>query len=64
DYNATIKAATAAIIAAKSVTSKSAFMLSVATADIGCGGMHNGTIHAIFDYLPQRNNSFTVVRNC
>ncbi len=53
DYNATIKADKAATIAADIIARKTAFMLSVSTSDIGCGGMYNGTIYAIFDYLPK-----------
>ena len=53
DYIATIKADKSAEIAAVTLSRKSVFMFSIATSDIGCGGMHNGTIHAIFDYLPQ-----------
>ncbi len=52
DYIATVRADKAAAIAAETTSSKSALMLSISTSDIGCGGMHNGTIHAIFDYLP------------
>ncbi|MCK4536536.1 MAG: hypothetical protein KAT93_05955 [Desulfuromonadales bacterium] len=37
--------------AAELLTGKSVFMLSITTADKGCGGMCNGTIYAIFDYL-------------
>ncbi len=51
-YVTTIRADAAATLAAKAITRKSAFMVSISTSDIGCGGMHNGTIHAIFDYLP------------
>ncbi len=51
-YSATLRPDTAATLAAKAITQKSAFMVSISTADIGCGGMHNGTIYAIFDYLP------------
>jgi len=54
DYTAKIKTDTAAKIAAATNSRKSAFMLSLSTSDIGCGGMHNGTIHAIFDYLPSK----------
>jgi len=56
DYIATIKADSAATIAATILSRKSAFMFSISTSDIGCGGMHNGTIHAIFDYLPEGVN--------
>jgi len=56
DYIATIKADSAATIAATILSRKSAFMFSISTSDIGCGGMHNGTIHAIFDYLPEGIN--------
>lgn len=54
DYMDTITADTAATIAATIISRKSAIMLSIATTDIGCGGMYNGTIYAIFDYLPQK----------
>ncbi len=57
DYVATIKADKAAGIAVDVISRKSAFMFSISTSDIGCGGMHNGTIHAIFDYLPEQQNS-------
>ncbi len=53
DYIKTTRADKSATIAAKLISRKSAFMLSISTSDIGCGGMHNGTIHAIFDYLPE-----------
>lgn len=56
DYIATIKADKAATIAATVLSRKSVFMFSISTSDIGCGGMHNGTIHAIFDYLPEGVN--------
>ena len=52
DYIGTIKADKAATIAADTLSRKSALMFSISTSDIGCGGMYNGTIHAIFDYLP------------
>ena len=52
-YITTVKVDTVAVIAAESMTRKSAFMVSISTSDIGCGGMYNGTIYAIFDYLPQ-----------
>ena len=52
DYIATVKADKAAAVAAQTLSSKSALMFSISTSDVGCGGMHNGTIHAIFDYLP------------
>jgi len=50
-YTATIPPNTAAELAAETLSNKSAFMLSITTSDIGCGGMYNGTIHVIFDYL-------------
>lgn len=53
DHIGTVKADKAAAIAAETTSSKSALMFSISTSDIGCGGMYNGTIHAIFDYLPQ-----------
>ena len=56
DYIATIRADKAATIAATILSRKSSFMFSISTSDIGCGGMHNGTIHAIFDYLPEGVN--------
>lgn len=52
DYIATIQADKFAAIAAATISRKSAMMFSISTSDIGCGGMHNGTIHAGFDYLP------------
>ena len=51
DYIATIRADKAATMAASILSRKSAFMFSISTSDIGCGGMYNGTIYAIFDYL-------------
>ena len=59
DYIVTVRADKSAAIAADNISSKSAFMLSISTSDIGCGGMHNGTIHAIFDYLPGRLSDLT-----
>ncbi|MEA3363431.1 MAG: hypothetical protein U9Q61_09240 [Thermodesulfobacteriota bacterium] len=56
DYIATVRVDRAAAIAALTISRKSAFMFSVSTSDIGCGGMYNGTIYAIFDYLPQGIN--------
>jgi len=50
DYTNSARVDKCAAIAAKVVSPKSAFMFSISTADIGCGGMHNGTIYAIFDY--------------
>ncbi|MEA3545694.1 MAG: hypothetical protein U9R69_10830 [Thermodesulfobacteriota bacterium] len=61
DYIATIRTDKAAIIAAETVSRKSAFMLSISTSDIGCGGMHNGTIYALFDYLPERQQLISKV---
>lgn len=55
NYIATVRANKAATIATEIISKKSAFKLSISTSDIGCGGMHNGTIHAIFDYLPEGN---------
>ncbi len=52
DYYNVIKADTVATLAGGAYTSKSAIMFTVATSDKGCGGMHNGTIHAIFDFIP------------
>ncbi len=56
DYIATIRTDKAATMAASILSRKSVFMFSISTSDIGCGGMHNGTIHAIFDYLPEGVN--------
>ena len=53
DYYNSIKADTVAAIALTAYISNSAIMFSVATSDKGCGGMHNGTIHALFDFVPQ-----------
>lgn len=53
DYIDTIRADKAASIATNIISRKSVFMLSISTSDVGCGGMHNGTIHALFDYLPE-----------
>ncbi len=53
EYIATVKAAKSTAIAAEMISRKSVFMLSISTSDIGCGGMYNGTIYAIFDYLPE-----------
>ncbi len=44
-----------ATIAATMISSKSAFMFSIATSDIGCGGMYNGTIYGAFDFLLEAN---------
>lgn len=52
DYIATMNVTTVAATAADSISRKSAFIISLSTSDIGCGGMYNGTIYAIFDYLP------------
>lgn len=38
--------------AARTVQRKSVFLLSLSTSDIGCGGMHNGTICALIDFQP------------
>ncbi len=51
-YRESLRADRAAALAAASLQQKSAVLISLSTSDIGCGGMHNGTIHAIFDYLP------------
>ena len=53
-YINSIRANVAASLAAATISRKSAVMISISTSDIGCGGMHNGTIHALFDYLPTR----------
>ena len=56
EYTATIKVEKCATIAATMISSKSAFMLSIATSDIGCGGMYNGTIYGVFDFLLEANS--------
>ncbi len=53
DFRETLQTDKVAAIAAGSISKKSVFMLAVSTSDIGCGGMYNGTIHAIFDYQSQ-----------
>lgn len=40
--------------AAKTVARKSVFHVSIATSDIGCGGMHNGTMYVLLDYQPEQ----------
>ncbi|PLY03034.1 MAG: hypothetical protein C0622_04905 [Desulfuromonas sp.] len=40
---------------AKTVPRKSVFLVSIATSDVGCGGMYNGTLYALIDYRPQRS---------
>lgn len=61
-YTAALRPDTAAIVAAEIISSKSVFMLSISTSDIGCGGMHNGTIHAIFGYLPKPEKFIQTIR--
>lgn len=56
DFQATMKAGKAAEIAALVAAQNSTFMFSVSTSDVGCGGMHNGTFYALFDYLPNRKS--------
>ena len=51
EYIGTVRADQAAEAAATIVSGKSTFRLSISTSDIGCGGMYNGTIQVIFDYL-------------
>jgi len=51
-YTTSIRANVAASLAATTISRKSAVMIAISTSDIGCGGMHNGTIYALFDYLP------------
>lgn len=55
DYHAAVKSSKAAEIAAAVAAGGSVFMFSVSTSDIGCGGMHNGTFYALFDYLSGRD---------
>ncbi|MFK5927416.1 MAG: hypothetical protein QM483_12345 [Desulfuromusa sp.] len=62
DYMTTVRAAKGATIAADVISRKSAFMISISTSDIGCGGMHNGTIYAIFDYLTEAHELITNFR--
>jgi hypothetical protein len=59
DYIATVRADKCAVIATEMISRKSAFMLSISTSDIGCGGMHNGTIYAVFDYHIDKYESIT-----
>ncbi len=54
EYREKLRADQAAETAAEIVSGKSIFRLSVSTSDIGCGGMYNGTIQVIFDYLSSR----------
>ena len=53
EHLSTLHVDRAARLAAELVSSQSAFLLSISTSDIGCGGMHNGTLHAIFDFRPE-----------
>ncbi len=55
EYTAALKVEKCATIAATMISSKSAFMFSIATSDIGCGGMYNGTIYGAFDFLLEAN---------
>ncbi len=55
DYINSVRVDKCVTIAAEMISRKSAFMLSISTSDIGCGGMHNGTIYAIFDYLIEKD---------
>ncbi|SEA70799.1 hypothetical protein SAMN05660420_02900 [Desulfuromusa kysingii] len=50
DYTASVRIEKCATIAAEIVATKTAFMFAISTSDIGCGGMHNGTIYALFAY--------------
>ncbi len=52
DFRAGLRSDTAAAIAAECVSGNSVFMISLSTSDRGCGGMHNGTLYALFDYAP------------
>jgi hypothetical protein len=54
DFYATMKSSKAAEISATVSTAKSTILFCVSTSDIGCGGMHNGTFYALFDYLSGR----------
>ncbi|RLB74072.1 MAG: hypothetical protein DRH06_10100 [Deltaproteobacteria bacterium] len=56
EYIMTVKVDKCATIASAVISRKSAFMLSVSTSDIGCGGMHNGTIYGAFDFLPETSS--------
>jgi hypothetical protein len=60
EYLGTIRADQAAAAAATIVSRKSAFCLSVSTSDIGCGGMYNGTIQVIFDYLSPQSELISI----
>ena len=51
-YRASLKITKAAAVAAEVVARPSAFLMTVSTSDIGCGGMHNGSLFALFDYHP------------
>lgn len=59
DYSNSVRVDKCATIAAEIISQKSAFMLSISTSDIGCGGMHNGTIYAIFDYRTEKGKLIT-----
>ena len=59
DYMDAARVDKCATIAAEMISRKSAFMFTISTSDIGCGGMHNGTIYAIFDYLTEKRKVIT-----
>jgi hypothetical protein len=56
NFRAGIKSAKAAALAADAANGKALFMFRLSTSDIGCGGMHNGTLYALFDYAPATGN--------
>jgi len=59
DYIKTVRVDKCATIAAAMIFPKSAFMFAIATSDIGCGGMYNGTIYAIFDFHTKKHKLIT-----
>ena len=58
DYRRTLPVERIVQLAAGLVSSSSAFLLSLSTSDIGCGGMYNGSLHAIFDFRPEPRQCF------
>lgn len=60
EYIASVRVDKCALIAAELIAEKSAFMFSISTSDIGCGGMHNGTIYAIFAYRTEQTEHISL----
>ncbi|WP_321367719.1 hypothetical protein [uncultured Desulfuromusa sp.] len=59
-YISSVRVDKCVLIASELISEKSAFMFSISTSDIGCGGMHHGTIYAIFAYRAEQSKLISI----